>query len=127
MKDISFEIKIPKLQLSAERKWYLKIFLSLLVIAGSFVAMQNFDFTFVGTLILAYFGISILWNFESRIAAALALFFLVSCPILLMLKNDALAEMFAIYAYYFLVIVVVGEILALKMENKISPESPGSK
>lgn len=120
MKEISFEIKIPKIKLSAERKWYLKIFLALLVVFGSFVAMQNFDFTFVGTLILIYFGISILWNLESRIAAALALFFLASCPILLILKNDALAETFAIYAYYFLVITVVGEIIALRRDGRRS-------
>ena len=117
MKDISFEIKIPKFQFSDDLKGRIKIVTSILIVVGAFVAGHFFDFTFFGTLILIYFGISILWHLESRIAAALALFFLASCPILLILKNNALAETFAIYAYYFLVITVVGEIVALKKEK----------
>lgn len=116
MKDLSFEIKIPKLNLkfSDQKKFQLKIALSLAIIAGAFWAKYVFDFTFIGTLILIYFGIAIVWKLTSRIAAGLALFFLASCPVLLIFKNEALAETFAIYAYYFLVITVVGEILSLK-------------
>jgi hypothetical protein len=117
MKDISFEIKIPKIKLSDRLKGNLKAIFSILIVAGAFVAKQNFEFTFFDTLVLIYFGISILWKLESRISAVLALLFLVSCPILLIIKNDALAELFAIYAYYFLVITVAGEIMALKNEK----------
>ena len=119
MKDLAFEIKIPKFnfKFSDQRKFRLKLGLSLAIIAGAFWAKQNFDFTFIGTLILIYFGIAIVWRLTSRIAAGLALFFLASCPVLLALKNENLAETFAIYAYYFLVITVVGEIFSLKRGN----------
>lgn len=123
MKEISFEIKIPKFEFSGQRKFQFKMTLSLLIIIGAFTVRQYFDFTFVGTLILAYFWISLLWGFSSRIAASLALFFLVCTPLLLILKNAALAETFAIYAYYFLIITVIGEIVALKRENKVSSEA----
>lgn len=119
MKDIKFEIKIPKFEFSDQKKFRLKLGLSLAIIAGAFWAKQNFDFTFIGTLILIYFGIAIVWRLTSRITAGLALFFLASCPVLLVLKNDNLAETFAVYAYYFLVITVVGEILSLKRGDSL--------
>ncbi|MBA4317849.1 MAG: hypothetical protein C0412_05565 [Flavobacterium sp.] len=114
MKDISFEIKIPKFKLSDQRKLRLKLALSVAMVVGAFAAKQYFEHTIVGTLILAYFGLSLLWGWSSRISASGALLFLAGCPALLILKNDALAETFAIYAYYLLVITVVGEIVDLK-------------
>jgi hypothetical protein len=117
MKEISFEIKIPKIRLSRYWKRNIKIIFSVFIIAGAFIAKQNFDFSFIGTLILVYFCISLLWNLASRIAVSLALFFLVLTPISLVLKNNVLAETVAIYAYYFLIIAVIGEIIALKREK----------
>lgn len=114
MKEINFEIKVPVFQMPQEWQKKFRIILSVFVFLGSLLAWRNFDFTIVGTLILVYFGISLIWNLSSRIAASLALFFLVCTPILLAMKNDTLAEMMAIYAYYFLVIAVVSEILALR-------------
>jgi len=126
VKDISFEIKIPKFDFgfSDQKKFRLKVGLSLAIIVAAFVAKYSFDFTFFGTLILIYFGIAIVWKISSRISAGLALFFLASCPVLLIFKNENLAETFAIYAYYFLVITVVGEIISLKRgDNPDSDES----
>ena len=114
MKEINFEIRVPDFWMPQEWQKKLKIVLSALVAIGSFLAWQNFEFTFVGTLILVYFGISLIWNLSSRITASLALFFLVCTPILLAMKNDALAEITAIHAYYFLVITVMSEIWALR-------------
>jgi len=124
MKDLVFEIKIPKFNFgsSDQKKFQLKAGLSLAIIIGAFWAKHSFDFTFIGTLILIYFGMAIVWKLASRIAAGLALFFLASCPILLALKNEALAEIFAVYAYYFLVITVVGEILSLKKGDNLDSE-----
>ena len=119
MKDINFEIKIPKFEFSDQKKFRLKLGLSLAIIVAAFVAKQNFDFTFFGTLILIYFGISIIWKLSSRIAAGLALFFLASCPVLLIFKNEALAETFAVYAYYFLVITVIDEIISLRKDDNL--------
>ncbi len=114
MKEINFEIKVPTFHISSGWQKKLKVALSVLVVVGSFLTWQNFDVTFVGTLILVYFGISLIWSLSSRISASLALFFLVCTPILLAMKNDALAETMAIYAYYFLVITVMSEIWALR-------------
>jgi len=114
MKEINFEIRVPNFQMFQEWQKKLKIVLSVLVAIGSFLAWQSFDFTVIGTLILVYFGISLIWNLSSRIAASLALFFLICTPVLLAMKNDDLAETMAIYAYYLLVITVVSEIWALR-------------
>jgi hypothetical protein len=117
MKEISFQIKIPRIEFPNQRKFQIKVIVSFLIIVGAFIAKQNFDFTSIGTLILIYFGISLLWNLTSRISASFAMLFLISTPILLILKNNVLAETVAIYAYYFLIIAVVGEIIALKKEK----------
>ena len=118
MKEISFEIRVPKIKLSGNWQKKLQIVFSVLIMLSAFIAKQNFDFTFFGTLILAYFGLALLWNITSRVSASLALFFLATTPILLILENDTLAETFAIYAYYFLVITVFGEIVDLKRKKE---------
>lgn len=123
MRDISFEIKIPKLKFSNQRKFQFRVLLSLAIFIGAFFAKQSFEYTVVGTLILIYFGFSIVWCLTSRIAAACALFFLICTPILLFFKSEALAETFAIYAYYFLVITVVNEILLLKRGDNLDSGS----
>lgn len=55
-----------------------------------------------------------LYEWDSRILAACALFFLASCPILLSLKQDASAEIMAQYAYFFLVMTVILQIVEYK-------------
>lgn len=117
MKEISFEIKVPKIRFSGESRFRLKAGLSLAIVIAAFILRQQFDFTFFGTLILAYFGLALLWRLSSRISGAAALFFLALCPILLIFKNDALAETFAVYAYYFLVITVIQELAFLKIKK----------
>ncbi len=53
----------------------------------------------------------LLYQWDSRDIALLALISLASCPFLLIFKKEALAEQMAIYAYYFLVITVVLQIV----------------
>jgi len=118
MREISFEFKIPQIKFSHRRKFQIKLALSSLIVLGAFLLQQKFDYTFVGTLILIYLGISMLWGLSSRIAAAGALLFLAGCPVLLILKNDALAEIFAVYAYYLLVVTVLQEIVLLIKDRK---------
>lgn len=105
------------------KEWF-KIGLSVLWLAVTIFIGINYAFSFVEMLILAYFGLSLIWKLDSRIAASLALFFLVATPILLMLKNDALAETFAIYAYYFLVITVIRLVFEFKNSPKIEAKRP---
>jgi len=123
MKEINFEFSIPPFIYTKKGRSKMKIMASITWLALMFlVGMLKFEFTLTGALILVYFGLSIIWQLDSRISAAPALFFLAGCPILLYFKNDALAETFAVYAYYFLVITVVGEVISLIMEKK-SPKN----
>lgn len=71
-------------------------------------------------LILAYALVSILFVLDSRIAAGIALLFLASVPFFLIEKKDGLAEIMAIYAYYFLVITVLTQIGEYRKEEKVA-------
>ena len=58
------------------------------------------------------------YGWENRIIAVCALISLASCPFLLSFKKDAWAETMAIYAYYFLVMTVVLQIVEYKRDSK---------
>jgi len=118
MKDINFEIKIPELKFSDRNKFRLKAFLTLSVLFAAFFAWENFGFEIAETLILAYFGISLVWSLSGRIAAFFALILLVCLPILLIFKEEKIAENFAVYVYYFLCITVIQEIAEFKKSGK---------
>lgn len=55
----------------------------------------------------------------SRITAGIALVFLISCPVLLILKKENTAKRMAIYAYLFLVITTVLRIVEYKKHPKV--------
>ena len=97
------------------KKDYLKIGL-ILLISIYFLSKEINPINF---LVLAYALVSILFIIESRISASIALLFLISCPILLILKKEGIAETMAIYAYYFLVITVVTQIREYWREEKL--------
>ncbi len=69
-------------------------------------------------IVLAYALASVLFIFESRVSAVLAIVLLASCPFFLMFKKDNIAEISAIYAYYFLVIAVITQIAEHIKENR---------
>lgn len=100
------------------RNW-IKIF----IIAVVLIFAIYYETEVIEFLILLYALMSILFILDSRYAAGAALVFLISCPFLIIFKEDAVAELSAIYAYYFLVITVITQIRELKKEgnnNKIS-------
>jgi len=107
----AFVLKIKGLT----KKDYLKIGL-ILLISIYFLSKEINPINF---LVLAYALVSILFIIESRISASIALLFLISCPILLILKKEGIAETMAIYAYYFLVITVVTQIREYWREEKV--------
>ncbi|MEK9153654.1 MAG: hypothetical protein AAB723_03590 [Patescibacteria group bacterium] len=72
-------------------------------------------------LIFGYALVSILFILKSRIAAAIALLFLISCPILLSLKKGPIAEVTAVYAYYFLVIATLTQLREYWREERVHP------
>ncbi len=80
-----------------------------------------------------YFGVSagMLWglfvafavyDWDSRIVGVMALASLSSCPVLLYLERDDLAETMAVYAFFFLVITVTLQIIELKHYPERFPE-----
>ena len=66
------------------------------------------------------FLIFLFYGWENRIIASLALISLASCPFLLIAKKEYLAEKMAIYAYYFLVMTVILQIIEYKHELKMN-------
>jgi hypothetical protein len=85
----------------------------------------------IGLAIGAYFlwglSSSLLWglflvflfcNWDSRVIASLALISLSSCPVLLQMKQDKIAEEMAVYAYFFLVMTVVLQIVEYIREGR---------
>ena len=69
-----------------------------------------------------FFAASLLFRWDGRIAIGCALALLLACPFLLMWKTQtlagAVAEIAAIYAYYFLVIGVVLQLVEYRRERK---------
>ncbi len=76
------------------------------------ILIDIFIFKFTSDLvILVLIGLWIwsVWRFKfgGRVSVGLALFFLILCPFLLILKKDPIAEKAAIWAYMFLVVGVI--------------------
>lgn len=72
----------------------------------------------VQVAIFAVFIWSILGPIPSRLLAIPALFFLSLVPFLLLVKMDAQAEIYAVYAYYFLVMAVIRGIIEIRTEKE---------
>jgi hypothetical protein len=62
-------------------------------------------------IVLAYALASMLFIFESKMPVVLVMILLTICPLLILFKKDELANISAIYAFYFLLITVVTEIM----------------
>jgi len=92
------------------KKDYLYFFLILIFVVLLFI----WQFSFESIIFITIFVSFALYNWDSRVVAVGALISLISCPILLIIKQDAYAEKMAAYAYYFLVITVVLQIIEYK-------------
>ncbi len=87
----------------------------------------------VSILIGIYLGISagLLWllflvfafyDWDNRIIGVIALICLASCPFLLQFHQDAIAETMAVYAFFFLVMVVALQLIEYKRHPELSSE-----
>ncbi|MEI6499100.1 MAG: hypothetical protein WCO23_04000 [bacterium] len=100
---------------------------------GQYLTYQNLDYAIliVALIVGVYlrwklediaFVLFLIWHFlhplTSQTLAKVALFFLSLTPIFLIIKRDASAEQFAVYAYYFLVLTVIMAIIEMKREEK---------
>jgi hypothetical protein len=86
------------------KKWWILI----LIAVGIFIIWR---LGIIPGLFWLVFLSFLLFEWDSRIIAFLALIFLASCPFSLIFKREALAEQMAIYAYYFLIMTVVLQII----------------
>lgn len=68
----------------------------------------------VGQWLVAIYAIFAIWRLPSQLSFGLGLLTLVLVPAFTLLKREVLAENYAVYAYYFLVIGVVQAILELR-------------
>ena len=57
------------------------------------------------------------YDWDNRVVGVLAVFTLMTCPILLQFKQDAYAETMAVYAYFFLVMTVALQIIEYKRHD----------
>ncbi len=93
---------------------YLKIGIITAILIFSLIkGIKPLDF-----LVLGYALISILFVLDSRISVVVALLLLTSCPVLIIFKKTNIAEALAVYAYYFLVITAIVQIIEYKTETK---------
>jgi|WetSurMetagenome_2_1015567.scaffolds.fasta_scaffold26477_2 hypothetical protein len=86
------------------KKWWILV----LIFVGVFAIWK---LGIISGLLWLLFLSFLLFEWDSRVIAFLALISLASCPFLLILKKEAPAEQMAIYAYYFLVMTVVLQII----------------
>ncbi|OGM92930.1 hypothetical protein A2333_02020 [Candidatus Wolfebacteria bacterium RIFOXYB2_FULL_49_7] len=81
-----------------------------LILAGVFLGFYGTSAGVLWLLFLAF----LFYEWDSRVIGTLAIISLATCPILLALKQDAYAEQMAVYAYFFLVMTVVLQIIEYK-------------
>lgn len=67
--------------------------------------INTYDF-----LTILFALISVLFSINVMISAGIVIVLLIACPILLVLKESVLAEMVAVYTFYFLVIILLIQI-----------------
>lgn len=90
--------------------------LILVVIISALLLIWNFSVE--ATIFISALFAFLLYEWDSRVFAGAALISLASCVALLMLGDDVGAEQMAIYAYYFLVITVVLQIIEYKRHQE---------
>ena len=92
----------------------------LIVLILSFGAFFLWDLS--SALLWLLFLLFLIYGWENRIIAFLALISLASCPFLLSFKKDELAETMAVYTYFFLVMTVVLQTVEYRRDLKNEKE-----
>jgi len=111
-------LSLKKLLLFIWQKYSWMFFAKIAIVIIILVLSLYYNITLPNFLTLAYALIAFLFVLDSRYAAGVALLCLAACPILLIYKKDAIAELFAVYAYYFLVITVVGALIEINLKKR---------
>jgi len=96
---------VKRIRLVTRQSWIKIVVIAIVLVCALFKGLGVVDF-----LVLFYALTSFIFVWNSRWAGGAALVLLASCPVLLILKKEVWAENVAVYAYYFLVIVVITQI-----------------
>jgi ABC-type multidrug transport system fused ATPase/permease subunit len=99
-----------------------KHWLKSLIVIIVFIAVAFFV-SWTAAFFLSFFLAFLIMHLDSRVPIAFALIFLVACPFLLLFQYQKWAETTAIYAYYFLVIGVILQIIEFIREPKQAEDS----
>ncbi len=97
-------------------RYYLLAFTAVGILVDTFF----FDFTSdLVILFLIFFWVICVWlfYFEGRVSIGVGLGFLTLCPFLIIFKAEPIAEKSAIWAYMFLFVGVVQQIIAYRKEQ----------
>ncbi|MCX6715653.1 MAG: hypothetical protein NT077_01390 [Candidatus Taylorbacteria bacterium] len=114
----TFLIRAVRIGIGDIKKEYLYSVLTLIFV----ILLLIWNFSYEAIIFLILFVAFALYDWDSRIIATGALVSLASCPILLITKQDAIAEQMAVYAYYFLVMTVVLQIIEYKRHPEVYKE-----
>ena len=102
--------------LSAKKHWWL--FVSVIgVLADIFFLPFTSDLVIL-VFTIFWIGAVVGWKLEGRFSIFAALIFLTLCPFLLIFKKDPIAEKAAIWAYMFLIVGVIQQLIELKRKPK---------
>jgi hypothetical protein len=96
---------------SREKYMLFYIYFIAILILVFFMNVTN-NYTYL-TLIGSWILLIVIYRFESSVSYLLGLFFLLLCPVLFILNQEAIAENAAIWAYFFLVIGTMETIVEL--------------
>jgi hypothetical protein len=111
-KEFLFFLKKKILATSRRTRWKVLI-ITIILFFSLFKGIGVIEF-----MILTYALVSLIFILDSRLAIGTGLIFLAACPLLLIIKEDSLAEDFAIYVYYLLVIACLTQIRELFSKKK---------
>ena len=110
---IKFFKKIKK-DILSKKKWGVAL-LVVSILIGIFLGLS------AGLLWFLFLAFA-LYDWDNRVIGVMALLCLAICPFLLEFKKDVLAEQVAVYAYFFLVMVVVLQIIEYKRHPEVYKE-----
>ena len=89
-----------------------------MVLIGIFALVVAWYVDIVSALLWMIFLMFLVYRWESRILGAAAIVLLVVCPLLISLNLEPYAELIAVYAFFFLVMTVVLQIVEMKRGAK---------
>jgi cell division protein FtsW (lipid II flippase) len=108
-----------KIELDSSRLKDPLVILKITVVLILAAILIYFKVDLVDTIIAFYFLLAILFSLESRYSFAIGLLFLVLTAFLQILGKERIAENYAVYTFYFLVIGTIGALIEVAKDKKL--------